>query len=299
MCKVVNYTQAVSVFVSAYTLVAISIDRYMAIMRPLKPRLGRVAAKFIVAGVWASACATATPIFIVSEIKRPTTWHELCEEDICLEQWENTAHSQHYSFILLTLQFALPLAALVLTYARIAHVVWGGRPPGEAQTVRDSRLQQAKRKMIKMMVTVVVVFTVCWLPLNAFIILWTIHEDDMAWAMWPGMPYVWFICHWLAMSHCCYNPIIYCYMNSRYRRGFQQALSCVLRPRIEETACRRARGSVEGLPLSDLMVANGVVRRGTSSTSVSRRLTTSSLLSGQRANTSVPVRALSVRSHFH
>ncbi|XP_038223189.1 RYamide receptor-like [Zerene cesonia] len=236
MCKIVNYSQAVSVFVSAYTLVAISIDRYMAIMRPLKPRLGRVAAKFIVSAVWAGACATAAPIFIVSQIQRPTPWHEFCEADVCLERWEHTEYSQRYSYILLVLQFALPLSALVVTYARIAHVVWGP-PPGEAQSARDSRLQSAKRKMIKMMVTVVAVFTICWLPLNIFIILWTIHEEDVDWAMWPGMPYVWFASHWLAMSHCCYNPIIYCYMNSRYRRGFQQALSCVLRSRTEQAPC--------------------------------------------------------------
>lgn len=39
MCRLVNYTQAVSVLVSAYTLVAISGDRYIAIMWPLKPRI--------------------------------------------------------------------------------------------------------------------------------------------------------------------------------------------------------------------------------------------------------------------
>ncbi|XP_047525724.1 RYamide receptor-like isoform X1 [Pieris napi] len=297
MCKLVNYAQVVSVFVSAYTLLAISIDRYMAIMRPLKPRLGRVAAKFIVSGVWASACATAAPIFIVSEIKRPTEWHEFCEEDLCLEQWEKSEHSQQYSYVLLTLQFALPLTALVLTYARIAHVVWGGKPPGEAESLRDSRMQLAKRKMIKMMVTVVVVFTICWLPLNIFIILWTIHAEDMTWATWPGMPYVWFVCHWLAMSHCCYNPIIYCYMNSRYRRGFQQALSCILRPRTNSSTGQQGHCSGDALPLTaDLMGTNGIARRGTSSTNVSRRLTGSSFISMPR---NAPIRALSVRSHFH
>lgn len=39
LCHFVNYSQAVSVLVTAYTLVAISIDRYIAIMWPLKPRI--------------------------------------------------------------------------------------------------------------------------------------------------------------------------------------------------------------------------------------------------------------------
>lgn len=39
LCHLVNYSQAVSVLVSAYTLVAISVDRYIAIMWPLRPRI--------------------------------------------------------------------------------------------------------------------------------------------------------------------------------------------------------------------------------------------------------------------
>lgn len=79
MCKIVNYSQAVSVFVSAYTLLAISIDRYMAIIRPLRPRLGKTSAKLVVIGVWCGALATAGPIPIVSEIQRPTDWHQICK----------------------------------------------------------------------------------------------------------------------------------------------------------------------------------------------------------------------------
>lgn len=41
---------------------------------------------------------------------------------------------------------------------------------------------------------------------------------------WAPIIYVWFVMHWLAMSHCCYNPIIYCYMNARFRIGFLQML---------------------------------------------------------------------------
>uniref|UniRef100_A0A182LRI2 G-protein coupled receptors family 1 profile domain-containing protein n=1 Tax=Anopheles culicifacies TaxID=139723 RepID=A0A182LRI2_9DIPT len=67
--------------------------------------------------------------------------------------------------------------------------------------------------MIKMMVTVVIVFTICWLPFN-FLMLMKLPSS------WDLLPYFWFAFHWLAMSHSCYNPIIYCYMNARFRSGF-------------------------------------------------------------------------------
>ena len=41
MCRIVSFSQVISVFVSAYTMVAISCDRYLAIIYPLRPRLTR------------------------------------------------------------------------------------------------------------------------------------------------------------------------------------------------------------------------------------------------------------------
>jgi len=48
MCLVVSYAQAVSVFISAYTLIAISIDRYIAMIYPLRPRMTKFQSKLII-----------------------------------------------------------------------------------------------------------------------------------------------------------------------------------------------------------------------------------------------------------
>ncbi|XP_013138722.1 PREDICTED: neuropeptide Y receptor-like [Papilio polytes] len=264
MCRVVNYTQAVSVMVSAYTMLAISIDRYIAIVQPLKPRLSKAAAKVVVLAVWAGAAATATPIGVVAQLHKPSMWHVACNVDICGEIWSDATTSEHYSYALLILQFALPLSALVVTYVRIAYVVWAERTPGEAQSERDVRMQNSKRKMIKMMVAVVVVFIVCWLPLNIFIMLWVLNSESEAWHAWPGMPYVWFACHWLAMSHTCYNPIIYCYMNSKYRHGFKQVLDHIICIKLNPSnrSCQRS-SMCEGIPMSELMGVKAQGRRVT------------------------------------
>ncbi|GFT86280.1 RYamide receptor [Trichonephila clavipes] len=76
-----------------------------------------------------------------------------------------------------------------------------------------------------MMITVVSVFTLCWLPLNALIVAG--DEHDVIW-QFSHIHYVWFVCHWLAMSSTAYNPIIYCWMNSKYRDGFRQVFARLL-----------------------------------------------------------------------
>lgn len=80
LCKLVNYSQVVSVLVSAYTLVALAADRYRTIMAPLRPRLTKVKAKVAIAAVWVGALGTALPIAIVTALIAPSDWHEKCEK---------------------------------------------------------------------------------------------------------------------------------------------------------------------------------------------------------------------------
>jgi len=58
---------------------------------------------------------------------------------------------------------------------------------------------------------------------------------DVEFIDWKPLPYVWFAFHWLAMSHSCYNPIIYCYMNARFRGGFLQIMYRV--PGLRRCCC--------------------------------------------------------------
>ncbi|XP_075158101.1 RYamide receptor-like [Haematobia irritans] len=93
--------------------------------------------------------------------------------------------------------------------------------------------QERETTMIKMMVTVVIVFTMCWLPFNILSLL--LNDEEVR--MWGALPYAWFAVHWLAMSHSCYNPIIYCYMNARFRGGFLQIIYRV--PGLRRCCCLR------------------------------------------------------------
>ncbi|KAJ8937537.1 hypothetical protein NQ318_022961 [Aromia moschata] len=81
LCPVVNYSQALSVFVSAYTLVAISIDKYMVIMWPLKPRISKSFATSIIALVWLIAGTTVLPTGTFAKVYQPNgTHYEYCDK---------------------------------------------------------------------------------------------------------------------------------------------------------------------------------------------------------------------------
>ncbi|KAG8174766.1 hypothetical protein JTE90_024232 [Oedothorax gibbosus] len=260
MCVVVSYAQAVSVFVSAYTLVAISVDRYIAILYPLRPRMTKLQAKLIIGLIWIVALLTPMPTAIMSKLEQPQDWIDLNLTDrfTCTEAWESNTQRYHYSMALMILQYFFPLAVLIFTYTRIAIEVWGKRAPGEAQDARDQRMAASKRKllsffslhlslifsdpllsvtllshplsylqMVKMMIVCVFVFTLCWLPFNSLIVIGDQYPELYN---LPNIIYLWFACHWLAMSHAAYNPVIYFWMNEKYRHGFRMVfrwLPCV------------------------------------------------------------------------
>ena len=68
------------------------------------------------------------------------------------------------------------------------------------------------QQVVKMMIVVVVTFAVCWLPYHVYFLLqYTIPEINQ----WKHIQNVYNVIYWLAMSNSMYNPMIYCWMNSR------------------------------------------------------------------------------------
>ncbi|GJQ81643.1 GPRNPY4 [Trypoxylus dichotomus] len=149
LCPVVNYFQAVAVFVSSYTLVAISIDRYMAIMWPLKPRMTKRLASLIILTVWIISMITVVPILVFSKLTQPNIDYEVCEKYICREDWSSLGptYEDMYTKALALFQFIVPLSVFVFTYTSIAVVIWCHRIPGEAENCRDQRIAKSKRKV--------------------------------------------------------------------------------------------------------------------------------------------------------
>ncbi|XP_022237399.1 tachykinin-like peptides receptor 99D, partial [Limulus polyphemus] len=65
-CKVSNFIAIVSVSASVFTLMAISIDRYMAIMHPLRPRMSRTTTLIITLCIWVAGSLLSLPNILYS-----------------------------------------------------------------------------------------------------------------------------------------------------------------------------------------------------------------------------------------
>ncbi|XP_070188356.1 tachykinin-like peptides receptor 99D [Littorina saxatilis] len=219
-CKFSSFISTCTISASVLTFMAIAIDRYIAIIHPLRPRLtGRIVLTIIV-GIWLASILLALPNIIYSEVY---TWNE-SGRTMCYMHWPDIQLSHQsdqdliYSTVLMVLNYFLPMVILTVTYSRISWELWVSRTIGEAVSMQAERIR-SKRKVVKMMVAVVMIFGFCWLPYHSFFIAVQVDETIRH---KPYTQQVYLLIFWLAMSNSLYNPIIYCLMNARFRQGFLQ-----------------------------------------------------------------------------
>ncbi|XP_067301045.1 cholecystokinin receptor isoform X2 [Pseudorasbora parva] len=103
----------------------------------------------------------------------------------------------------------------------------------------------AKKRVIRMLIVIVAMFFICWMPLYS-VNTWKAFDLPSAHRALSGAP-ISFI-HLLSYTSACVNPIIYCFMNKRFRKALITTFSCCCWP------CRR-RGFREG---DDEVTATGV-----------------------------------------
>lgn len=82
-CPVVSLFQAMPIYVSAYTMLVISVDRYFAIMWPLKPRISKKIAASVILFIWFFSTFLALPIPILSRLRQPPEFND------SISQWYN------------------------------------------------------------------------------------------------------------------------------------------------------------------------------------------------------------------
>ncbi|KAK0139769.1 Cholecystokinin receptor [Merluccius polli] len=99
-------------------------------------------------------------------------------------------------------------------------------PPAPRQRARANASEskwRAKKRVIRMLMVIVALFFVCWMPLYSAN-TWKAFDLGSAHRALSGAP-ISFI-HLLSYTSACVNPIIYCFMNTRFRGALLATCSC-------------------------------------------------------------------------
>ena len=150
-----------------------------------------------------------------------------------------------YNIVFFFLTYVMPIIGMGVCYTQMGRHLWYGDKCAlsllmsqvlPANVLQISKLlififqaalvksRNDKKKIVKMFAFVVVIFMVCWAPYHIYFIF-SYHYPSIMRTSYIGHIYLSF--YWLAMSNTCVNPIIYYYMNQRFRTYFNQVLFCV------------------------------------------------------------------------
>ncbi|NXP60261.1 NPFF2 protein, partial [Chloropsis cyanopogon] len=229
VCKMSGMVQGISVSASVFTLVAIAMDRFRCIVHPFKQKLTIPTALAIIAIIWALAVAIMCPSAVLLQVQeekhfrvllgsgnatRPVFW--------CREEWPDPGMRKIYTTVLFANIYLAPLSLIVVMYARISLSLSHTAVPGAGKHGQEQRHSawKRKRKAIKMLIVVTLLFALSWLPLWTLMLLSDYASLSDLQLQLINI-YIYPFAHWLAFFNSSINPIIYGFCNENFRRGFQ------------------------------------------------------------------------------
>ncbi|XP_038171675.1 probable G-protein coupled receptor 83 [Arvicola amphibius] len=219
VCHVSSFAEYCSLHVSTLTLMAVAIDRHRVILYPMKARLTYHQSLLLVAVIWSIAIFLALPHGIYQNL-----FIFMNEDGVamtyCLPNFPEPSQlvSKYVDLGTFILLYILPLMVIVVTYSHLGKRLWIQNAIGDESARQMMAHYQKRKKSIRMLILIVLVFAVCWFPLNFYVVLISnagIEKNNV----------LFYAFHWLAMSSTCYNPFIYCWLNRSFRAKLRSVTS--------------------------------------------------------------------------
>ena len=223
LCKLVNFLPNVSDLVSIQSLVLIAVDRFGAVVFPLRPPL--ISSKlcpFFILATWIVAMAIRSPDMFAFKLadypgglKCAWQWNEVFGESSIYD---------NYMIAMVVIFLCIPLVLIAILYTVIVIKLKLQKAPGELSV--NARQQRAKRErnVLKLSSAIVLAFTVCWLPASISYILIAL-ADSMTRAC--GFFYFFnFVSWFMTQVNCAINPCICFIFSGYYRQGLKDFLRC-------------------------------------------------------------------------
>ena len=224
LCKMISFATVVSIAVSIQSLVLIAVDRFGAVVFPLRsPLIGSKLCPFLILATWIFGISTQFPHYFVYKFV------EYPEKLACEVRWKEVFDEssyyilQNYIIVLSIIELYIPFALMTILYSIILYKLRIQRVPGVKSVNSENLRAKRQRNVLKMAIAIVSVFAICWLPVSVLTFLSTFVWHNTTLPSCGTVRY-WLVAQIVAHANCVMNPCICFFFSRNYRQGLRSLL---------------------------------------------------------------------------
>ena len=213
--KLVYFLISVSLTVSIQSLVLIAVDRFGAVVYPLRsPLISSKLCSFFILATWIIAMAIFSPHLFARKLV------EDLEVRFCFFDSNDGSGGASYAIYAASVKVVLyfiPFVVIAILYIIIYLKLKTQKSPGEQSVNAGQQRQQRERNVLKMAIAIVLGFAVCFLPYSISRFLMLFASDMLS----CGFQYFFSVALFMARSNCAINPCICFIFSGNYREGLK------------------------------------------------------------------------------
>ena len=217
LCNLVAFLPFVSIAVSIQSLVLIAVDRFGAVVYPLRsPLINSKLCAFFILATWFVAMAICSPHLFARKLVEDLKGHRVCILGLN-EVFGESSSLGNYVVSVKVVIFFIPFVVIAILYIIIYLKLKTRKSPGEQSVNAGQQRQQRERNVLKMAIAIVLGFAVCFLPYSISRFLMLFASDLLS----CGVQYFYSVACFMVSANCAINPCICFIFSGNYRDGLK------------------------------------------------------------------------------
>ncbi|XP_064478875.1 allatostatin-A receptor-like [Ornithodoros turicata] len=215
-CRIVQYLVIVCAYASIYTLVLMSLDRFLAVVHPITSMSIRTErnAYIAICLTWIVILLACVPALFAHGMMTHG------RDSGCTFRSDLGYNWAAFQICFFLSSYVVPLSLTFVLYVLMLKRLWFGVAPGGRVSADSVR---SKKRVTRLVVVVVVVFAVCWCPVQVVLVLKSVNAYGK---MNPPRIVIQIASQILAYTNSCVNPFLYAFLSENFRKSFRKIILC-------------------------------------------------------------------------